>query len=86
MLGRLREGAKAPQASQARASSPLRGAPFCAGFARVKPPLSGEVTSEAKSEGPCPFSVVHTVQFTSGIFGWLYSIFYKHEQNMSPPY
>ena len=71
MLGRLREGAKAPQASQARASSPLRGAPFCAG--------------EAKSEGPCPFAVVHTAQFFSGIFGWLYSIFYKHEQNMSPP-
>ena len=44
---------------------------------------SGEVTSEAKSEGPCPFSVVHTAQFTSGIFGWLHSIFYKYEQNMS---
>ena len=42
MLGRLREGAKAPQASQARASSPLRGAPFCAGFARVRAsPLRG---------------------------------------------
>ena len=36
--------------------------------------------------GLCPFSVVHTVQFFSIIFGWLYSIFYKHEQNMSPPY
>ena len=86
MLGRLREGAKAPQASQARASSPLRGAPFCAGFARVRASSrSGEVTSEAKSEGLFPFSVVHTVQFFSGIFGWLYSIFYKYEQNMSPP-
>ena len=42
MLGRLWEGAKAPQASQARASSPLRGAPFCAGFARVRAsPLRG---------------------------------------------
>ena len=69
MLGRLREGAKAPQASQARASSPLRGAPFCAGFAREKASSrSGEVTSEAKSEGPCPFAVVHTAQFFSIIF------------------
>ena len=24
-------------------------------------------------------------QFFSGIFGWLYSIFYKYEQNMSLP-
>ena len=69
MLGRLREGAKAPQASQARASSPLRGAPFYAGFARVRASLSGEVTSEAKSEGLCPFAVVHTAQFFSIIFG-----------------
>ena len=68
MLGRLREGAKAPQASQARASSPLRGAPFCAGFARVRASPLREVTSEAKSEGLCPFSVVHTVQFFSIIF------------------
>ena len=62
-------------------------APHCVGrlFAR-EPPLSGEVTSEAKSEGLCPFSVVHTVQFFSGIFGWSHSIFYKHEQNMSSPY
>ena len=53
---------------------------FCAGFAREKASSrSGEVTSEAKSEGLCPFSVVHTVQFFSGIFGWLYSIFYKYE-------
>ena len=51
----------------------------------IEPPLPGEVTSEAKSEGPCPFAVVHTAQFFSGIFGWLYSIFYKYEQNMSPP-
>lgn len=59
---------------------------FCAGFAREKASSrSGEVTSEAKSEGLCPFSVVHTVQFFNGIFGWLYSIFYKYEQNMSPP-
>ena len=85
MLGRLREDAKAPQASQARP------APHCVGriFARAspawEPPLSGEVTSEAKSEGPCPFAVVHTAQFFSVIFGWLYSIFYKHEQNMSLP-
>ena len=28
---------------------------------------------------PCPFAVVHTAQFFSGIFGWLYSIFYKYE-------
>ena len=48
MLGRLREGAKAPQASQARASSPLRGAPFCAGFARVKASShSGEVVERS---------------------------------------
>ena len=86
MLGRLREGAKAPQASQARP------APHCVGrllrgLAREKASSrSGEVTSEAKSEGPCPFAVVHTAQFFSGTFGWLYSIFYKHEQNMSPPY
>ena len=67
-------------------------APHCVGrllrgLAREKASSrSGEVTSEAKSEGLCPFSVVHTVQFFSGIFGWSHSIFYKHEQNMSSPY
>ena len=56
MLGRLREGAKAPQASQARASSPLRGAPFCAGFARVKasPFWGGGRACEAGGALPAP--------------------------------
>ena len=54
MLGRLREGAKAPQASQARASSPLRGAPFCAGFARVRasPLRGGDERSEVGGAFP----------------------------------
>ena len=42
---------KAPQACFA-ASSPLRGAPFCAGFARVKASShSGEVAEPARPEG-----------------------------------
>ena len=61
---------QSPSGLAGSASSPLRGAPFCAGFARVRaPPSQGEVTSEAKSEGPCQFAVVHTAQFFSGIFG-----------------
>ena len=59
-----------PSGLAGSASSPHSEEPLCAGFAREKASSrSGEVTSEAKSEGPCPFAVVHTAQFFSGIFG-----------------
>ena len=60
---------QSPSGLASSASSPQSEEPFCAGFAREKASSrSGEVTSEAKSEGLCPFSVVHTVQFFSIIF------------------
>ena len=38
----------------------------------------------AVSCGPGMSGPLQDAQFFSGIFGWLYSIFYKYEQNMSP--
>ena len=32
-----------------------------------------------------PGMPLQDAQFSSGIFGWLHSIFYKYEQNMSLP-
>ena len=34
---------------------------------------------------PGPGMPLQDAQFSSGIFGWLHSIFYKYEQNMSLP-
>ena len=39
----------------------------------------------AVSCGPGMPGPLQNAQFLSGIFGWLYSIFYKYEQNMSLP-
>ena len=49
---------KSPSGLAGSASSPLRGAPFCAGKAREKASsLCGEVTSAAKAEGHSPFTI-----------------------------
>ena len=70
MLGRLREGAKSPSGLAGSGQLPTAWGAFLRGLCpRESLPSQGEVTSEAKSEGLCPFSVVHTAQFFSIIFG-----------------
>ena len=49
---------KSPSGLASSASSPQSEEPFCAGFAREKASSrSGEVTSEAKSEGLSPYAL-----------------------------
>jgi len=63
--------------ASARAESPGRDEFLPYGLNRKK--------DMAVSCGPGMPGPLQDAQFFSGIFGWLYSIFHKYEQNMSLP-
>ena len=73
-----------------RAASPLGAAAVCGGgkvCGRDKSLLYGlnRKKDMAVNRGPGMPGPLQDAQFFSGIFGWLYSIFHKYEQNMSLP-
>ena len=73
-----------------RAASPLAAVAVCGGGKvcgrdKFLPYGLNRKKDMAVSCGPGMPGPLQDAQFFSGIFGWLYSIFHKYEQNMSLP-
>ena len=71
-----------------RAASPLAAVAVCAGgrMPGRDESLPYGLNRKRDMAVSCgPGMPLQDAQFSSGIFGWLHSIFYKYEQNMSLP-